>query len=480
MQDNRPKIFISYSWHPEGNKVWVRELAERLTRDGVYVVIDIWDLKSGQDKNLFMEQMVTDESIDKVLIICNKDYAEKANVRRGGVGIESTIISEEIYSKATQTKFIPVVVETDAEGKSYMPTYAKTRIYVDMSNDEKFEPGYDQLLRDIYGKPLSERPPLGVIPAYLEDEEPTYLPTAGLVDGIRKALASGSNQTHILVAKYLERFQSALLQFKIDANMLNIRNFIDEIDKSIDQMQALKNDFLAFLQEIVMTDECTEELFVDFFERLLQFYEDNDIELLHGSDRFSLSVDNYRYFNYDFFLSVITVLIDKERFDIVKALVSYRFCVVAQKSYEAATSQTFMRFRSYVETLNEHKNKRDGGRRVSVTADTVKKYARIVRFEDMVKTDLLLYYLSLIYKDESIFDRYWYPDLSIYNGRAEIYPRLASLRYFNKFKVLFGVNTTEQYKALLIKVQEPELYDGYHRIPKIQFGLSCENVGTMN
>ena len=82
-----PKIFISYSWHPTGNQLWVINLAERLMSDGIDVVLDVWDLKDGHDKNVFMERMVNDSSIAKVLVICNKDYSEKANRRTGGVGI---------------------------------------------------------------------------------------------------------------------------------------------------------------------------------------------------------------------------------------------------------------------------------------------------------------------------------------------------------------------------------------------------------
>nr|WP_297070172.1 toll/interleukin-1 receptor domain-containing protein [Prevotella sp.] len=74
-----PKVFISYSWHPEENKIRVQQLARRLMSDGVDVILDVWSLKDGQDKYVFMGKMVTDSNINKVLIICNKDYAEKAD-----------------------------------------------------------------------------------------------------------------------------------------------------------------------------------------------------------------------------------------------------------------------------------------------------------------------------------------------------------------------------------------------------------------
>jgi len=43
----QPKIFISYSWSSSQHKQWVLELAERLSGDGVVVVLDEWDLKTG-------------------------------------------------------------------------------------------------------------------------------------------------------------------------------------------------------------------------------------------------------------------------------------------------------------------------------------------------------------------------------------------------------------------------------------------------
>jgi len=57
---NKPKVFISYSWTSEPHKEWVRGLAERLSSDGVEVILDRWDLKPGHDINVFMEQMVTE------------------------------------------------------------------------------------------------------------------------------------------------------------------------------------------------------------------------------------------------------------------------------------------------------------------------------------------------------------------------------------------------------------------------------------
>lgn len=153
-EDGIPKIFISYAW---GSSDLVLELAQRLVSHGVEVVLDKWDLKEGQDKYAFMERCVNDSEITKVLIVCDKEYAQKANDRTGGVGDETVIISSEIYGNMKQEKFIPIIAERDEEGQPYVPTYIKTRIYIDLSDTETYEVEYEKLLRNIYEKGLCTR-----------------------------------------------------------------------------------------------------------------------------------------------------------------------------------------------------------------------------------------------------------------------------------------------------------------------------------
>lgn len=103
-----------------------------------------------------MEQCVTGPDIDRVLIICDKLYTEKANNREGGVGDETVIISPEMYGHEKQEKFIPIVAEYDENNEPYLPAYLKARIYIDLSNDMDFETGYE--------KPIFKKPKLGSKP----------------------------------------------------------------------------------------------------------------------------------------------------------------------------------------------------------------------------------------------------------------------------------------------------------------------------
>ena len=141
MGENKvPKVFISYAWTRSD---WALELAQRLAGHGVQVVFDKWDLKDGHDLNTFMEQMVTADDIDRVLIVSDQEYAEKADGRRGGVGTETQIISAEVYRNVRQEKFVAIVAEEDQDGNAYLPVYMKSRKYIDMSTNEVYEVGYE-------------------------------------------------------------------------------------------------------------------------------------------------------------------------------------------------------------------------------------------------------------------------------------------------------------------------------------------------
>jgi hypothetical protein len=118
-----PKVFISYSWSSPAHEARVRDLADRLLGHGIDVMLDKYELKEGHDINSFMEKMVLDPSVTKVLLICDKVYAKKANDRRGGVGTESQIISAEVYKKTDQNKFIAVVFEKDENNEFPLPVF---------------------------------------------------------------------------------------------------------------------------------------------------------------------------------------------------------------------------------------------------------------------------------------------------------------------------------------------------------------------
>jgi len=479
------KIFISYSWKPYTHKLKVIELAERLTNDGIYVILDDWDLKEGQDKYHFMEQMVNDESVNKVLLICNKEYAQKANEKQGGVGIESLIISDEIYTQVEQTKFIPIVMEYE-NSKPCLPTFINSRIFIDLSNEEIFEENYEKLIRNIFNKPTSKRPPIGKMPVHLEDENPLFLPTAHKVNQIKNSLLNGNKNSLLLIKDYLDTFVQSLLLFKLDIHKheINTSNFIEKVELSIKQMQPLKNDFIEFLNVVSKySDEDFGEIFLGFFEHLLQFYEDNEVRLTSSNNLQDAINDNYRFFNYDLFISFVTVLLKNEKFKTLNFI--YKNNLFVSKTHMPKPEiSNFTTFRQYIYTLNEFKNQSINPKRISVVADFIKKYSTIIKFEDIITSDLLNYYMSLFYpsKSTSFIKTDWFPETSCYNSwNYELFPKIISKRYFEKTKPLFEVNDVTEYKNKILELAKIEKRgDGYFRIPNIKEALNFENVATLN
>jgi hypothetical protein len=104
-----PKVFISYSWTSREHGAWVMNLATELRQNGADIILDKWDLREGHDANAFMEKMVADPEVKKVIMVCDRRYAERADGRKGGVGTEAQIISAKLYGLMEQDKFVAVV-----------------------------------------------------------------------------------------------------------------------------------------------------------------------------------------------------------------------------------------------------------------------------------------------------------------------------------------------------------------------------------
>lgn len=74
-----------------------------------------------------------------MMTVCNKVYKEHADARNKGFGDKTTVITSEIYGNAYQTTFIPILLERDDKGNDYLPSYIKSRLYVDFSNENDYE-----------------------------------------------------------------------------------------------------------------------------------------------------------------------------------------------------------------------------------------------------------------------------------------------------------------------------------------------------
>lgn len=168
-RQKNPKVFFSYSWDNEKHMRWVLKLASDLIKNGIIVLIDEWDLDNyNNDLHLFMETGIRES--DKVVMVCTPNYANKANNRQGGVGVENTIITGEFYDKKKANKFISIIRESEGHLTNSLPSYLKTKFALDFTNDDEYQSRQEELIRKILNVPRFKKPELGNIPNLKSDE----------------------------------------------------------------------------------------------------------------------------------------------------------------------------------------------------------------------------------------------------------------------------------------------------------------------
>ena len=154
--------FINYSWDSDDHRAWVIELASELQRNGVLTYVDAWDVKPALDLMEYME--TNNRECDFVLLVCTPEFARKANAGQGGVGYEKRIVTGEIYhGAASPKKFVPILRKGDPTVS--LPSYLKSRVYIDFRDDQLFHSRVEELLRHLLDKPKYKRPPLGTTPS---------------------------------------------------------------------------------------------------------------------------------------------------------------------------------------------------------------------------------------------------------------------------------------------------------------------------
>ena len=453
---NRPKIFISYSWSPIKNKNWTLDFAERLTRDGIHVIIDEWDAEEGQDKFHFMEQMVNDPSVKHVLLICNKDYAEKANSKKGGVGIESQIVSDEIYSNVDQKKFIPIVREYYDNNKACLPTFVSSRFFIDLSATETLEENYEQLVRRIFGKPKHKRPPIGEEPSYIKEEEPTFLKTAHKYRPLMDAIINGKTNVNGFLSDYFDLFNETLIDFLLDKDINPNNQPVDEVILlKFEQLKSLRNEYVNVITTYVKYHNIDNEWLFKIIENA---YNSVNYKI---DDSYYDNNNHLQLFLHEIFIYTITILLKHEKYESVSYLISNHYAI--EREHREIEYQTYCWiFNKYNRIFDEVRNQRLKLNRVSVSADLIKERAtnQNISFEELHETDIILHYTGLLIHNDS-----WLPRLSIYRtyyGAPKLIQKLKSKRHFKKVKSIFGIGTKSE---LFEKINslDKDTYNSFNR-----------------
>lgn len=459
-----PKIFISYSWTTPEHTEWVENLARRLSDNHTHVILDQWDLKEGQDTYAFMESMVNDSTVEKVLIICEKGYKEKADGRRGGVGTESQIITSEVYGDVNQEKFIAVISERGKNGEDFLPVYMKSRKYVDLSTE--FEEGYEKLLRVIHGKPLKKRPPIGQMPSFLLDEEAPRHLTSNSLKSMEYKSEKNPRQLPFIWEDFKVSFMETLDFYTLDIN--KSEEIPQMVRDKIQQLISLRDDYIRALEIMLMNEKLESDMIVEFFEEIYAY-----TDFRNESTFYEIQRDHYKFLVREIVLYTITVLLKFKKFELVSDILIQDYHL--SKPGYADRNQDFTHFSWKLLSLN----KTQPGR-ISVQADMINSFKHSKYGKQALETDLLLYYVTNINERFDDSWKTWFPISYIHMIRGQnikFLERLKSRRYFEEVKIIFNVNDKQELISKLEDFKsERGYFDSFDNIPEIRKYIKFEDI----
>lgn len=445
-----PRVFISYAWTDEAFSERVLALATRLREDGVDAIIDKWDLHPGEESAAFMERMVTDPDLQKVLIVSNATYVEKANKRIGGAGTEAQIISPEIFKTAKNAKFVVVAFELDDDNNAYIPAFYTSRIYINLASDQGYEDEYDRLIRWIYEKPLHRKPQLGVRPAHLVAEDPLVISTHSAFMRASEALKLGKPNAVSALRAYLDVATTELESARLKSG--GAAEFDQKVVDSIDALKPLVGQIGDLVGLVAHVENPTSgiDAFQRFLEQLLSLSErPPSVNQWHEWD-----YDNYRFIAHEVILCMTATLIREEQFHVLDDLLKRRFVIPNSDNYKQF-SNDFSAFYKYLRSF-DHRNSRLNLNKYSLHASILHDRYTSARlsFDEILQADFCLFLrdCAVAMRGENLSPS-WYPITTVYvEDRWKplpLFARAESAAYANKIAKIFGVRDGSGIKQIV-------------------------------
>lgn len=482
MIDKIPHVFISYSWTSDAYQQRVKEIAERLIHDGIQVKLDIWDLRDGQDKYAFMEQCVTDPDIDRVLILSDSVYAEKADNRKGGVGNETTIISPEVYGNTEQQKFIPIVMERDEFGEPYLPAYLKSRMYRDFTA-EHFESEYESLVRVIYNEPLERKPELGTRPSWLDKAPASLFPVKEAVK--RVEYATIGKLKNAAAQDFLDIYIEVMKQF--------YKKGYSEPQIYIDDFMAMKeyrDVFLDYLK-VFSGREHFGAFMADTFEKL---YNALYNAKTYNPDAHSCGEEEFDIFRlhvWELFVCTTAFMLHEELYEDIHELLYHTYFLHKDGLSETVHPVSYESLRFYSWILEEWcKPQLSEPLRQKYTLTghyivTEREYLPIYSGKMIAGADLFLYQVCKGLDLDGLIRGYvWFPTLYIYaNHDDSRWMKLKSRQFCKKVMPVFGVEDIDGLKERLSRCTSDPNYRYVHGFtapaPAILDYIKIDEVGIL-
>ena len=457
-----PKVFISYSWSSQQHQDLVKHWADRLIADGIDVVLDIYDLKEGDDKYAFMELMVTDPSVTHVLVICDRKYAEKANKRKAGVGTESQIISGEVYEKVKQSKFIPIVCEFGEDGEPILPAFMKSRIWINFSSDEAANENWEQLIRLLYGKPQHVKPKKGKAPIFITSDTP--VPTSE-VFGKFNLLKQGILQNKKGLSLYRRDFIEACMSYADDLRVRErpeVESMGEKVLEDANKLKAIRDhlvDWVLIESESSDEDEFS-EILIEVLEKLREL-KSRPPEITTWNDSW---FEAHSVFVYESFLYIVAALLKTGSYKTLNVLFSSHYILPSSERYGDCKFDTFSGFYGHSEALQSVLAP-EGQKLLSPAAELLSRHAdrEDLPFVDIIQAELLTLLMAFITPDSI-----WYPQTFYYASHGSEFPffiRATQHKHFMKLSIITGIESADSLREKVTEGHKRLNVQSWYRFP---------------
>jgi hypothetical protein len=352
-----------------------------------------------------------------------------------------------VQKKVSQEKFIPVARQLGDDGKPALPVFFGSRLYVDFTDDDRFEESYDRLLRNLHGKPELVKPPLGRPPAHLTGEPATQVATAGRLLALKDAIKKAKPHADVMVRDYLDTFLAA-----VDAQSVRPKGGHEDLPFDERLVQALaaftpyRDNFVEFVSAAgqYLDPVAFEEAVAPFFEQLLV----KQVPQEGTTSYFEHSFDFEKFVGYELLLYLLAGLVQAGKTAAAARLIEGRFTFRERYSRQGFTTQGLDAFRPWIRTLEEHRKARLSLRWYSVTANLIHERATLpaIPFLRLAEVDFVLCIRPYFPAPGGMGA--WYPHLAPYlerEGPLELFARATTPRGFRPVADLLQVSSLGEF-----------------------------------
>ena len=475
MSDCQPKVFISYAWTSDEYTKKVYDFVKRLRNDGIETMFDQFDLKPGNSLHNYMEKCVSDSTVTNVLILLNPEYKKKADERKGGAGIETQIISEEVYNNLENTKFVPIIF--DLEGKQIvdvLPIYLKSRYFVDLSNFDNYEDQYKSLVRHLYGKPAMVKNNIGEKPSWVDDSKSVSY-DVDKINWISNLMLSGNEKV-----TYRKSLSILIKETTKYARLFSYETItIDNFEEAYSSLSPLKNIVIGCVNELVDMDKLS-----DFIEEYFENY--NEINSANrNTARWKYLM--FKILAHEMIISIIAILYKNRKYSQIYNVVTYTFA--ARDEWERNVNFHIFFYSEKEQEIfnldNALGHLKYGSKERHKLTGIGDYWSRNLAFDfitlqDFVNADILLSNLNgIILGDRWFAISYVYSDGNI-SWVGDIAEAMKKKTSFLRYKPLFGNLDETKLSELLAKDAKYGYHFGYNdcfnRIPMISDMLADKKI----